>query len=265
MFRRIGGALIALAPRERTGGRPDDRIASTPSFDAKKCKHQKGTRGRGLRLLAVPRLCRICACCSAPATSACTSPTATGRRTTSRCRRRFPASTTSMKAPSSGASRSSPTARRGRSPPSCAGTSSPPRTARKRPARSRATGRVLVVTRLGPGGVCHVGYVDATRQSGCERTRAQDRRRARAHLQVRQGQADRLGKAGRSQHAAGQRLVLPAERHLIEALRRRSARMSARPRGRRAPCRNRPPARCRSAPRSPGSSARSAPGRAAPP
>lgn len=25
----------------------------------------------------------------------------------------------------------------------------------------KATGRVLVVTRLGPGGVCHVGYVDA--------------------------------------------------------------------------------------------------------
>jgi hypothetical protein len=24
-----------------------------------------------------------------------------------------------------------------------------------------STGRVLVVTRLGPGGVCHVGYVDA--------------------------------------------------------------------------------------------------------
>jgi hypothetical protein len=26
---------------------------------------------------------------------------------------------------------------------------------------TKATGRVLVVTRLGPGGVCHVGYVDA--------------------------------------------------------------------------------------------------------
>jgi hypothetical protein len=26
----------------------------------------------------------------------------------------------------------------------------------------KANGRVLVVTRLGPGGVCHVGYVDAT-------------------------------------------------------------------------------------------------------
>jgi hypothetical protein len=26
---------------------------------------------------------------------------------------------------------------------------------------SKASGRVLVVTRLGPGGVCHVGYVDA--------------------------------------------------------------------------------------------------------
>ena len=25
----------------------------------------------------------------------------------------------------------------------------------------RSTGRALVVTRLGPGGVCHVGYVDA--------------------------------------------------------------------------------------------------------
>jgi hypothetical protein len=27
--------------------------------------------------------------------------------------------------------------------------------------RGESTGRVLVVTRLGPGGVCHVGYVDA--------------------------------------------------------------------------------------------------------
>jgi hypothetical protein len=37
----------------------------------------------------------------------------------------------------------------------------------------KASGRKLVVTRLGPGGVCHVGYVDARRQPGRERARAQ--------------------------------------------------------------------------------------------
>ena len=47
----------------------------------------------------------------------------------------------------------------------------------------KSTGRVLVVTRLGPGGVCHVGYVDA-RATGRERACAQDRRRDGADIQV---------------------------------------------------------------------------------
>ena len=34
------------------------------------------------------------------------------------------------------------------------------------------TGRVLVVTRLGPGGVCHVGYVDARANPECQRAGA---------------------------------------------------------------------------------------------
>ena len=39
----------------------------------------------------------------------------------------------------------------------------------------KSTGRTLVVTRLNPGGVCHVGYVDA-RSPRRERSRAQARR-----------------------------------------------------------------------------------------
>ena len=46
---------------------------------------------------------------------------------------------------------------------------------------ARSTGQTLVVTRLNPGGVCHVGYVDA-RKSGCERSGAQTRGRKGAQF-----------------------------------------------------------------------------------
>ena len=41
------------------------------------------------------------------------------------------------------------------------------------------TGRMLVVTRLGPGGTCHVGYVDARRKDANERARKLADERAR--------------------------------------------------------------------------------------
>jgi hypothetical protein len=43
----------------------------------------------------------------------------------------------------------------------------------------KPTGRVLVVTRLGPGGACHVGYVDARQKDANERARKLADERAR--------------------------------------------------------------------------------------
>lgn len=43
----------------------------------------------------------------------------------------------------------------------------------------KSTGRTLVVTRLGPGGVCHVGYVDARNADANERARRLADERAR--------------------------------------------------------------------------------------
>ena len=50
-------------------------------------------------------------------------------------------------------------------------------------------GQVLVVTRLGPGGVCHVGYVDGRANPNANELAVQTRRHPRPHFQVRQGQA----------------------------------------------------------------------------
>ena len=76
-----------------------------------------------------------------------------------RRRNAFPDSTASMKARSSGGSRNCQTARRGPLLRSCAGIPAPMRMRERDDGKS--TGRTLVVTRLNPGGVCHVGYVDA--------------------------------------------------------------------------------------------------------
>ena len=175
------------------------------------------------------------------------------------------ASTTSTKARSSGASRSAPTARNApvRHHPALEPRHRRGQREGHRP--DQATGRVLVVTRLGPGGVCHVGYVDARANPDANELARKIADEHARSLQVRQGQADCLGKAGGRRHAAGRELSSASRTRPYRGSSARSVRMSARPRGRRAPCRIRPPVRCRSAPRSPGSSARSAPGRAAPP
>ena len=84
----------------------------------------------------------------------------------------------------------------------------------------KSTGRVLVVTRLGAGRHVPCRLCRRERQSGCQRAGAQDRRRERAHVQVRQGQTDRLRESPATLGMLpDSELVLPAERHLIEALR----------------------------------------------
>ena len=78
---------------------------------------------------------------------------------------------------------------------------------------------MLVVTRLGPGGVCHVGYVDAKANPDANELA---RKIADEHARTFKCGKDKrivLGKPSECQHAARQRLVLPAERDLIEALR----------------------------------------------
>jgi len=101
----------------------------------------------------------------------------------------------------------------------------------------KSTGRVLVVTRLGPGGVCHVGYVDAkanpdanelARKLADEHARAfrcgkdkriisgkSDDHRVPAGEHTARGVRDSRA-TGAGSLATGS--VLPAERHLIEAL-----------------------------------------------
>ena len=61
---------------------------------------------------------------------------------------------------------------------------------------SKSRGQVLVVTRLGPGGVCHVGYVDGRANPNANELAARARRRTRPRVQVRQGQAVMLGDKG---------------------------------------------------------------------
>ena len=168
---------------------------------------------------------------------------------------------------------SAQTARRGPSPPSCAGTWSPPTIARRRPARSRAPAacwwsRGSARRRL-PCRLCR-----CARQSGRQRACAQDRRRERAHFKCGKDKRIVAGKVSERGTDPINRCPIGVTRDMPSSASRtrpyrgswpRSVRTSARPRGRRAPCRNRPPARCRRAPRSPGSSIRSAPDRAAPP
>ena len=62
MFRQFGHALIALALVSSTRRRPDDRNA-IHDFRRQEVQAPEGQGGRGLRLLAVPGLSKICTCC----------------------------------------------------------------------------------------------------------------------------------------------------------------------------------------------------------
>ena len=143
-------------------------------------------------------------------------------------------------------------------------------------------GEVLVVTRLGPGGVCHVGYVDGRQNPNANALARAIADRACARFPVRQGQADRARRTRGRASADLMAGTIRRSRFGLDAIRlarrlssrrrrpcrascRRISPTSARPRGRRAPGRTRPPARCRTAPTPRGSSCRSARGRAAPP
>ena len=124
---------------------------------------------------------------SAPAISACTSAIGPQCRARSRAASQTLAAFNSEgKAPSNGASSAAERQAACRSPPSCAGTS---RRIDRTTRPNRSTGRVLVVTRLGPGGVCHVGYVDGRANPNANELARQIADEQRAHVQVRHRQA----------------------------------------------------------------------------
>ena len=151
------------------------------------------------------------------------------------------------------------------------------------------TGRVLVVTRLGPGGVCPRRLRRCAGQSECQRAGGEARRRARPRLQVRSRQADRRRQGDPGPLHAAARLAIsekkmPATSAGIQGIKpdrlisfsrsrrrqpcRGSARRTAPRSGRRPyrPVRGRIPPRdrCRPMPIPPGFSARSGTGRGAP-
>ena len=271
-FGLMGLALVCVAGLGATPVASQTVSRVYTQFDADKCRHTRGKDGRGLwRPGAAPAMTASMSI-SAPAISACRSASAATRRASRRRARPSPPSTAPTKAPSNGGSRRRRTASR-----------APFATilrwnVKLEDDEKDTTGRVLVVTRLGPGGVCHVGYVDARANPNANEL-AQQLADARApRLQVRRRQADRRRQGDAWPHHAegGRAMNKKNARTRVRALEvvsligrirvsrsrrrqpcrgsvRRTARRSGRPPCRRARDRTRRPGRCRTAPRPPGS------------
>jgi hypothetical protein len=126
----------------------------------------------------------------------------------------------------------------------------------------QTSGRKLVITKLGPGGVCHVGYVDAAPVRTPMNSQASLRMKKRVHSSAESISLSRWEIVRRiSDQDAGDRDLRRSRRKLpCRAPCRQRLPTNAPPPGRRGLDRIEPRARCRRAPKPPGSLRRFAEG-----